>query len=172
MRQPNPTFDRRRVGPATCIALRCHERGSIAALMETTGLVDVLVKNAGIGGVGAFEAMSMPFIRQLIESNTIGVMAMTKAVIPQMRERRSCAIVNVTSRIHSVAQARSYNRAISLFEGRRGLFAGEPDANAWSTISGISCCQVSLEMPSLRGLGTSRSRLRALSSSTSLLTLI
>jgi short-subunit dehydrogenase len=59
----------------------------------------VLVNNAGLGGVGAFEAMPMSLIRQLIETNTIGVMAMCQAVIPQMRERRSGAIINVTSSV-------------------------------------------------------------------------
>ena len=99
MRQPDPTLiagasDRLRVLP-----LDVTSEESIAALIETAGPVDVLVNNAGIGGVGAFEAMSMSFIRQLIETNTIGVMAMTKAVIPQMRERRSGVIVNVTSSV-------------------------------------------------------------------------
>lgn len=99
MRQPDPTliagaWDRLRVLP-----LDVTSEESISALIETAGPVDVLVNNAGIGGVGAFEAMSMSFIRQLIETNTIGVMAMTKAVIPQMRERRSGAIINVTSSV-------------------------------------------------------------------------
>jgi len=72
---------------------------SIAALVKAAGQVDVLVNNAGIGGVGAFGAMPMSLIRQLFETNTIGVMAMCHAFIPQMRERRSGTIVNVTSSV-------------------------------------------------------------------------
>jgi NAD(P)-dependent dehydrogenase (short-subunit alcohol dehydrogenase family) len=72
---------------------------SIAALVEAAGQIDVLVNNAGIGGVGAFEAMPMRLIRQLIETNTIGVMAMCQAFIPQMRVRRAGCIVNVTSSV-------------------------------------------------------------------------
>jgi NAD(P)-dependent dehydrogenase (short-subunit alcohol dehydrogenase family) len=72
---------------------------SIAALIEAAGSIDVLVNNAGLGGVGAFEAMPMEMIRQLIETNTIGVMAMCQAVIPQMRQRRAGMIVNVTSSV-------------------------------------------------------------------------
>ncbi|WP_028032129.1 SDR family oxidoreductase [Chelativorans sp. J32] len=99
MRRPDPALldgpaDRLRVLP-----LDVASEGSIAALMETAGSIDVLVNNAGIGGVGAFEAMSMSFIRRLFETNTIGVMAMTKAIIPQMRQRRSGVIVNVTSSV-------------------------------------------------------------------------
>jgi NAD(P)-dependent dehydrogenase (short-subunit alcohol dehydrogenase family) len=47
-----------------------------------------MLVNAGIGSVGAFEAMPMRLIRQLIETNTIGVMAMCQAFIPQMRVLR------------------------------------------------------------------------------------
>ena len=70
---------------------------SIAALIRAAGPIDVLVNNAGIGVVGAFEATPMSHIRKVFDTNTFGVMAMCQAVIPQMRERKSGAIVNVTS---------------------------------------------------------------------------
>jgi short-subunit dehydrogenase len=57
----------------------------------------VLVNNAGIGLFGAFEATPMATVREVFETNTFGVMAMTQAVLPQFRERRSGVVVNVTS---------------------------------------------------------------------------
>ncbi|AEG51471.1 short-chain dehydrogenase/reductase SDR [Sphingobium chlorophenolicum L-1] len=81
------------------LPLDVTSEASIATLVEAAGPVDVLVNNAGVGGVGAFEAMPMSLIRQLVETNSIGVMAMTRAFIPQMRERRSGTIVNVTSSV-------------------------------------------------------------------------
>ncbi len=98
MRQPDPSLfaasDRLRLLP-----LDVTSPDSIASVFELAGPIDVLVNNAGLGGVGAFEAMPMSLIRQLFETNTIGVMAMCQAVIPQMRERRSGTIVNVTSSV-------------------------------------------------------------------------
>lgn len=98
MRRPNRALfgesDRLRILP---LDVTCPD--SIASLMDAAGPIDVLVNNAGLGGVGAFEAMPMTMIRQLIETNTIGVMAMCQAVIPQMRLRRSGTIVNVTSSV-------------------------------------------------------------------------
>ena len=73
--------------------------GSIAAAVEAAGPIDVLVNNAGIGVVGAFEATPLDHIRKVFDTNTFGVMAMCQAVIPQMRERRSGVIVNVTSSV-------------------------------------------------------------------------
>jgi NAD(P)-dependent dehydrogenase (short-subunit alcohol dehydrogenase family) len=70
---------------------------SIAAAIEMSGPIDVLVNNAGIGVVGAFEATPMTTIREVFETNTFGVIAMTQAVVPQFRERRSGVVVNVTS---------------------------------------------------------------------------
>lgn len=52
---------------------------------------------AGIGLFGAFEATPVATTREVFETNTFGVMAMTQAVIPQLRARRSGVIVNVTS---------------------------------------------------------------------------
>ncbi|MDH7808765.1 MULTISPECIES: SDR family oxidoreductase [unclassified Rhizobium] len=98
MRRPDPSLfaetDRLRVLP-----LDVTSPESIAELIGSAGSIDLLVNNAGIGGVGAFEAMPMSLIRQLVETNTIGVMAMCQAVIPQMRERRSGTIINVTSSV-------------------------------------------------------------------------
>ena len=72
---------------------------SIAAALEASGPIDVLVNNAGIGASGAFEAMPMTTTREVFDTNTFGVMAMTQAVLPQFRERRSGVLVNVTSSV-------------------------------------------------------------------------
>jgi NAD(P)-dependent dehydrogenase (short-subunit alcohol dehydrogenase family) len=69
----------------------------IAAALEASGPLDVLVNNAGIGLFGAFEVTPMAVVREVFETNTFGVMAMTQAVLPQFRERRSGVVVNVTS---------------------------------------------------------------------------
>ena len=70
---------------------------SIAAALDAVGPIDLLVNNAGVGLFGAFEATPMVAIRELFETNTFGVMAMTQAVLPQFRARRSGVVVNVTS---------------------------------------------------------------------------
>ena len=70
---------------------------SIAAVLEASGPIDVLVNNAGIGLFGAFEATPMATTREVFETNTFGVMAMTQAVLPQFRARKSGVVVNVTS---------------------------------------------------------------------------
>src|SRR5271155_6121401 len=79
------------------LALDVTKPESIAAAIKTAGPIDVLVNNAGIGVVGAFEATPMATAREVFETNTFGVMAMSQAVIPQMRERRCGVIINVTS---------------------------------------------------------------------------
>jgi NAD(P)-dependent dehydrogenase (short-subunit alcohol dehydrogenase family) len=96
MRRPRPdilpTSDRMRI-----LRLDVTSAESIEAVIATAGRIDALVNNAGIGIVGAFEATPMAAIRKVFETNMFGVLAMTQAVIPQMRERRAGVIVNVTS---------------------------------------------------------------------------
>src|SRR4030095_4264501 len=70
---------------------------SIAATIEAAGPIDVLVNNAGIGLFGAFEAPPMLTTREVFETNTLGVRAMTQAVLPQLRARKSGVVINVTS---------------------------------------------------------------------------
>ena len=72
---------------------------SIRHTIEAAGPVDVLVNNAGIGFIGAFEATSMDTIRDIFETNTFGTMAMIRALLPQFRERKSGAIINVSSTV-------------------------------------------------------------------------
>jgi NAD(P)-dependent dehydrogenase (short-subunit alcohol dehydrogenase family) len=81
------------------LALDVTDAESIASAVEASGPIDVLVNNAGVGAIGAFEATPMPMAREVFETNTFGVMAMTQAVLPQFRERRSGVLVNVTSSV-------------------------------------------------------------------------
>ena len=109
------------------LPLDVTDEASIATLIETAGPIDVLVNNAGIGAVGAFEVTPMSLVRQLIETNTIGVMAMCQAVIPQMRERRSGIIVNVTSSVTLGAfpLAAAYTASKQAIQGFTGSLAHE-----------------------------------------------
>jgi NAD(P)-dependent dehydrogenase (short-subunit alcohol dehydrogenase family) len=79
------------------LALDVTKPDSIVAALEASGPIDVLINNAGIGALGAFEATPIATAREIFETNTFGVMAMTHAVLPQFRERRSGVVVNVTS---------------------------------------------------------------------------
>jgi NAD(P)-dependent dehydrogenase (short-subunit alcohol dehydrogenase family) len=79
------------------LALDVTNPESIAAALKASGPIDVLVNNAGIGLFGAFEATPMATTREVFETNTFGVMAMTQAVLPQFRARRTGVVVNVTS---------------------------------------------------------------------------
>lgn len=96
MRTPRPELlpvsERMRV-----LALDVTKPDSIASVVEAAGPIDVLVNNAGIGLMGAFEATPLSTVREVFETNTFGVMAMIQAVLPRLRARGSGAIVNVTS---------------------------------------------------------------------------
>ena len=83
---------------------------SIAAVLDASGPIDVLVNNAGIGLFGAFEVTPMATIREIFETNTFGVMAMTQAVLPQFRARRAGMIVNVTSSATSTTRTKKMMR--------------------------------------------------------------
>lgn len=99
----------------------------IATCLAAAGPIDVLVNNAGIGMVGAFEASPMSHVRKLFETNTLGVMAMTQAVLPAMREQGGGAIVNVTSSVTLAPSpfAAAYTASKMAIEGFSGSLALE-----------------------------------------------
>jgi len=72
-------------------------RSAMGAAIERFGGVDVLVNNAGYGAYGVLEATSVDSIRRQYETNVIGLLATTKAVVPGFRERGGGVIVNVSS---------------------------------------------------------------------------
>jgi NAD(P)-dependent dehydrogenase (short-subunit alcohol dehydrogenase family) len=81
------------------VGLDVTEPESITAALDAAGPVDVLVNNAGIPSISVFEGTPMTRVREVFETNTFGVMAMTQAVLPQFRERGSGVVVNVTSSV-------------------------------------------------------------------------
>ncbi|WP_033748409.1 SDR family oxidoreductase [Pantoea sp. NGS-ED-1003] len=72
---------------------------SIRQAIAEAGEIDVLVNNAGIGVLAALEGMEMSTVREVFETNTLGTIAMTQAVLPQFRARQSGRVINVTSTV-------------------------------------------------------------------------
>ncbi|MFM0738463.1 oxidoreductase [Paraburkholderia xenovorans] len=70
---------------------------AVAAIIAKTGPVDVLVNNAGYGHEGTLEESPLDDMRRQFDVNVFGAVAMIKAVLPSMRERRTGHIVNITS---------------------------------------------------------------------------
>ncbi|WP_019832809.1 oxidoreductase [Sphingomonas sp. PR090111-T3T-6A] len=64
---------------------------------ERAGSIDVLVNNAGYGHEGVVEESSMDDLQRQFAANVFGPVAMVKAVLPGMRQRRRGHIINVTS---------------------------------------------------------------------------
>lgn len=86
-------------GSLRILALDVTDPESIRRCFEEAGPVDALVNNAGIGLIGPLEGEKFSSVRQIFETNTFATMAMTQAVLPQFRARRSGVIVNVTSSV-------------------------------------------------------------------------
>jgi len=70
---------------------------AVRAAEQRFGGVDVLVNNAGYGYRAAVEEGEDAQVAQLFATNFFGAVAMTKAVLPGMRARRSGAVVNISS---------------------------------------------------------------------------
>ena len=91
------------------------------------GSVDVLVNNAGYGYRAAVEEGDDADVRTLFETHFFGTVAMIKAVLPDMRARRSGAIVNISSIGAQLTPVGSgyYSAAKAAIEGLSGALHGE-----------------------------------------------
>jgi NAD(P)-dependent dehydrogenase (short-subunit alcohol dehydrogenase family) len=69
----------------------------VAAIEADVGAIDVLVNSAGYGHEGILEESPLEEMRRQFEVNVFGAVAMIRAVLPFMRQRRRGPILNITS---------------------------------------------------------------------------
>jgi short-subunit dehydrogenase len=90
-------------GKIDVVTLDVTSTSSIAAAVETVATLtndrgpDVLVNNAGFGVLGPTSEISDAEMRRQYETNVFGLMNVTRAFLPKMRERRAGRIINVSS---------------------------------------------------------------------------
>ncbi|MDU3075405.1 MAG: SDR family NAD(P)-dependent oxidoreductase, partial [Mixta calida] len=70
---------------------------AVKAALEKFGAIDVLVNNAGYGYQSSVEEGVEAEIRAQFDANVFGLFAMTRAVLPAMRQARRGHIINITS---------------------------------------------------------------------------
>jgi NADP-dependent 3-hydroxy acid dehydrogenase YdfG len=66
-------------------------------VLAEAGNIDVLVNNAGIGSAGVTEAFTAEQAKVLFDTNVIGLLRVTRAVLPSMRQKRDGLIINIGS---------------------------------------------------------------------------
>jgi NAD(P)-dependent dehydrogenase (short-subunit alcohol dehydrogenase family) len=82
------------------LPLDVTDAGQVRAAVEAAvaaGPIDVLVNNAGHGLLGALEELSDEQIHEVLSVNLLGALAVTRAVLPHMRTRRTGHIVQMSS---------------------------------------------------------------------------
>ena len=90
----------RKLGIKT-VELDVSDDASVEAGVENVlaeaGTIDVLVNNAGIASAGVTEAFTTEQAKAMFDTNVIGLLRVTRAVLPSMREQRDGLIINIGS---------------------------------------------------------------------------
>jgi NADP-dependent 3-hydroxy acid dehydrogenase YdfG len=102
-RKPEQLVDLVQAYPDTAKAVRLdvtnpqQTKEAVEAALTTFGRIDVVVNNAGYGSIGAIEEMSDEAVRRQFETNVFGVLNVTRAVLPTLRQQQSGHILNLSS---------------------------------------------------------------------------
>ncbi len=72
-------------------------RAAVSAAVARFGRIDVLINNAGFGLLGAVEEADDADVRRMYNTNVFGLLNVTRAVLPTMRERKAGHIINISS---------------------------------------------------------------------------
>lgn len=72
-------------------------KNAVAQVLDYTGKIDVLINNAGIGTMGAVEELPIETFINEMDTNFMGAVRCTKAVLPHMREKKQGCIINISS---------------------------------------------------------------------------
>lgn len=70
---------------------------AIALIKNELGAIDILVNNAGVGKFGKFLDLTVEEWENIVKTNVFGAYYATRALLPEMKERRSGDIVNISS---------------------------------------------------------------------------
>ena len=70
---------------------------AVQDVLQKAGAINVLINNAGIGYMAVIEDLRLADLRQQFETNVFGVLRVTQAVLPQMRERKRGRILMLSS---------------------------------------------------------------------------
>ncbi len=71
--------------------------------LHHAGHIDVVINNAGYGGIGITEAYTPEQYQQMFDVNVLGIVRVNRAVLPSMRERRSGLLIHISSGAGRVA---------------------------------------------------------------------
>ncbi|SCY61024.1 Short-chain dehydrogenase [Flavobacterium anhuiense] len=72
-------------------------KNAVNRIIETSGRLDIVINNAGVGITGPLEEIPTEEIRNNFETNFFGPIEVMKAALPQMRKQNSGLIINITS---------------------------------------------------------------------------
>jgi NAD(P)-dependent dehydrogenase (short-subunit alcohol dehydrogenase family) len=97
MRDPSRASALHEAPNVTVLRMDVTDAGSINSAVQSTmqqhQRVDVLVNNAGIGVLGALEVLDDQQLRGVFDTNVFGAVAVTRAVLPSMREQGSGRVI-------------------------------------------------------------------------------